>query len=492
MFSEWISLRSSIEESFGAQSVLQSYPENVGRDIATNIIHSLHYLPSDRSNTLKTKEQLDWTMEVICYGLTLPMTEIDLIKNCAYLYIDWTTVITYTAKSNIPKPITKEKRHYFKKMLSHLTNLFFPREGGSTAMQTKLCSQILYHIKSLAKGGKPFKKEIWEDLLIFFLGIAGHLLSPPPLPGGLAEHLCDQLINSLFFVWLLASCSKFPSPPLWSTLQDFCLSWRHHQTLVSQWSKLMCSLTLKVLQVLYGPHCLPEDVLKEEDRFTLPNDLAPEITVQCWFRFLHLFGTPVALSMPEKITNNQYFMHYALEQGTSPVEHPSIRSLPDSFLKAMKGVSMLVDMFLDVRYIKQGGPGEPHETKIDDFHNTEDTSEKEEGTLSPSRSLDMLSSILTIPGPSSPNKSESSSFSDLEKAKARLLSSSFGPGVNSILHVFGSWLFDATLSSVDMRKVLQSFSLLPKELTTTGISTTKRYKCSLHTILGRPMCVTSG
>eukprot|EP00794_Sanderia_malayensis_P019837 gene19837-21779_t len=473
MFSEWISQRSSIEESFGSCSVLQSYPGNVGRDIATNIIRSLHYLPSERSNTLKTKEQLDWTMEVICYGLTLPMTEIDLIKNCAYLYIDWTSVISNQTKSNIPKPIVKEKTHYFKKMLKHLTNLFFPRDGASNGLQAKLCSQVLYHVKTLADIGKPFQTGIWEDLLIFFLGIAGHLLSPPSLPGGLAEHLCDQLINSLFFVWLLACCGKFPSPPLWSTLQDFCLSWRHHKTLISQWSKLMCSLTLKVLQVLYGPHCLPEDVLKEDDRFTLPNDMAPELTVQCWFRFLHLFGTPVALSMPHEITNNQYFMQYALEQGLSPIDHPSISSLPDSFLKAMKGVSLLVDMFLDVRYVKQGGPGEPHETELEEGFNRTETS-KEGSTMSPSSSLDMLSSILTIPGPSSPIQKESSAYTDLEKAKAKARSTLAGPGVNSILHVFGSWLFDATLSSVDMKEVLRSFSVLPKELKCTRTSDAKR------------------
>ncbi len=235
----------------------------------------------------------------------------------------------------------------------------------------------------------------------------------------------------------------------------------------------MCSLTLKVLQVLYGPHCLPDGALKEEDKFGLPSDMAPELTVQCWFRFLHLLGTPVALSMPDKITNNQYFMHYALEQGASPTEHPSIRSLPDSFLKAMNGVSLLVDMFLDVRYINQGGTSEPHETKIEDFNNVEKP-EGKDGTLSPSKSLDMLSSILTVPGPSSPNGTENSSFSDLEKAKLRLKTSSVGPGVNSILHVFGSWLFEATLSGVDMKKVWLSFGYLPKELTSTYVSAARR------------------
>ena len=469
MFSDWISLRSSVEDGFGVQSVLQSYPPNVGKDVATNIVHSLHY--SDKARALVTKEQLDWTMEVICYGLTMPMTEIDLIRNCAYIYLDWTTAIANGGKSNIPKPIINEKELYFRKILSHLTNLFIPRESSSSPEQAKLCSQVLYHVKSLVNTDKPLKKEIWEDLLVFFVGTAGHLLSPPPFPKGLAEHLCDQLINSLFFVWLLAARTKFPAPPLWATLQDFCLSWRHHQTLISQWNKLMCSLTLKVLHVLYGPHCLPEDTLKDEYRFTVPDDLAPELTVQCWFRFLHILGSPVALSVPKKITCTQYFMQYALEQGTSPNEHSSIRSLPQSFLKAMKGVSMLVDMFLDVRYIKQGAPLESN-----DQHFNEAEGEGAEGdSLSPSPSLDMLSSILTIPGPMSPSESEGKSFSDLGKAKTRMKSSAAGPGVNSILHIFGAWLFDATLSGVDLNRVLASFGSLGKDLMSTITSASQGY-----------------
>ena len=240
----------------------------------------------------------------------------------------------------------------------------------------------------------------------------------------------------------------------------------------------MCSLTLRVLQVLYGPHCLPDDTLKEEDKFSTPNDLSPELTVQCWFRFLHLLGTPVALSIPDKITNNQYFMQYALEQGSSPTDHVSIRSLPDSFLRAMKGVSLLVDMFLDVRYIKQGGPGESHETKIEDFHNLGKLN-KEGATLSPSTSLDMISSILTVPGPTSPDATTGDqSFPGVEKAQSRLRASCVGPGVNSILHIFGSWLFDATLSGVDMKKILQSFGSLAKELTNPTTSPARRYSSS--------------
>ncbi|XP_065062908.1 ral GTPase-activating protein subunit beta-like [Rhopilema esculentum] len=472
MFADWISLRSNVEDDFGVKSVLQNYPPNVGKDVATNIVHSLQY--SDKVKALQTKEQLEWTMEVICFGLTMPMTEIELIRNCAYLYLDWAAVISNSSKNNIPKPIIEEKEFYFKKILKHLTNLFMPRESSSSPEQAKLCSQVIFHIRALVTNENHLKEEIWEDLLIFFLGITGHLLSPPPFPHGLAEHLCDQLVNSLFFVWLLAAGNKFPSPPLWVTLQDFCLSWRHHQTLIAQWNKLMCSLTNKVLHILYGPHCLPEDKLKEEDRFTIPHGLDAEIVVQCWFRFLHILGSPVVLSSPEKISSTQHFMQYALEQGTSPSEHTSLRSLPGSFLKAMKGVSILTDMFLDVRYIKHGVRLETQGTRLENFDSSK-SQDARGATLSPSPSLDMLASILTVPGPLSPADAEGKSFSDLEQEKAQTKQGYVGPGVNSILHIFGAWLFDATLSGVDLNKVLISFAFHSRELVSPTSSLSKRF-----------------
>ena len=464
MFTEWISLRSSIEEKFGVQSVLQNYPPNVGKDVASHIVHSLQY--SDKSKALQTKEQLDWTMEVICYGLTMPMTEIDLIRNCAFIYVDWITIIANASKVSIPKPILDNSQFYFKKILRHLGNLFLPRESSSSKEQGLLCSQVIHQIRSIPS--QSLEKGIWEDLLLFFLGISGHLLSPPPSPNGLAEHLCDQLVNTLFYVWLLAAHYKFPSPPLWATLQDFCLSWRHHKTLIAQWSKLMCSLTHKVLQILYGSHCLPDDALKEDFRFTIPDNLASEMVVQCWFRFLHILGTPVDLSIPEKITNTPHFMQFKLEYPTYLNEHASIKTLPDSFLRAMKGVSVLVDMFLDVRYIKQGMAPDTHDSNLEHFHEPTDAPSQGESL----HSLDMLSSILTVPGPMSPKHSKpESSFG---APKARHSSSSLSiPSVNSVLHIFGGWLFDATLSGVELEKILKSFGALPKQLLSETFATAK-------------------
>ena len=65
-------------------------------------------------------------MEVVCFGLTLPLTEYETLSNSVNLYLDWLTVIT-TPKPGIPAPIRHEPLPYIRKMICHLENLFIPR-----------------------------------------------------------------------------------------------------------------------------------------------------------------------------------------------------------------------------------------------------------------------------------------------------------------------------------------------------------------------------
>ena len=347
MYSGWISERSAIEDECGTASVLNSYPPSVGRDVTSSVIRSLVLLPNEKKHFFKSRKDLDWTMDVICFGLTMPSAEVEMIKNCVFLYLDWTSVMSLIPKPGIPHQIIDNREFYFSKMLQHLTNLFIPRESASTDLQAKFCSQVLYHVKTIVQEAK-LGKDTSEIVLKFYLGISGHLLSAPPMQGGLAEHLCEQLINSLMIVWLHISCAHFPSPTLWHTLREMFLSWRHHHILILQWNKLMYVLTCKVLTILFGPRYSLPRLYKDDysEPIILPNNMTNEVTVQCWFRFLHILGNPVALCKIQEISGTSYFMEYALEQGRSPDCHPSLKTLPDSFYKAMKGVSVLVGMFL--------------------------------------------------------------------------------------------------------------------------------------------------
>ena len=349
MYNGWISDRSAIENECGVESVLNNFSPGVGRDVTVSIIKSLVHQKSASKELFNSEKDLEWTMDVICFGLTMPLTDMELetIKNCVYLYLDWFSVFSSKPKPGIPCQIVQNKEYYFAIMLKHLTNIFIPRESSTTNYQNNFCSRILFDIKNLVQEGN-LSKSTSEDVLRFFLGISGRLLSQPPMKGGLADMLCEQLINSLITVWIHISCYFFPSPTLWCTLQEELLTWRHNHILIIQWNKLTYVLTCKVLSILFGPS-YPLPTLYKSDTtepINLPGNMSDDIAVQCWFRFLHCIGNPVDLTYKARIANTSHFAIYGLEHNQEPSAHPSLKSLPQSFLKAMQGISVLVKMFL--------------------------------------------------------------------------------------------------------------------------------------------------
>ena len=58
-------------------------------------------------------------------------------------------------------------------------------------------------------------------------------------------------------------------------------------------------------------------------------------------------GNPVDLSKPDELTRTEYFMKYKrMHNNGTLLEHPCLKTLPESFLTAMEAVSSLIDMFL--------------------------------------------------------------------------------------------------------------------------------------------------
>ena len=80
------------------------------------------------------------------------------------------------------------------------------------------------------------------------------------------DDICDQLservLSVLLEVWLLACVRCFPSPPLWKTLKEMCLNWRHRIALIEQWNRVHLVLMSKILGFLFGPNYPPLKICK--------------------------------------------------------------------------------------------------------------------------------------------------------------------------------------------------------------------------------------
>ncbi|CAK8674449.1 unnamed protein product [Clavelina lepadiformis] len=469
MYSEWPSIENEVLEK--CRSVLHTYPSSVGRDVAKSVVNSLiatHPSLSMQPNGhrggvegtqtmqgLSTKEQVKWTMEVICFALSLTLSEYDTLDQSVSIYLDWLTVAVLP-KANVPKPLLREPLPYIRQMIRHLENLFIPRTDGNTNNQLTLCKTVLRAVQSLAHESNKLDRTTWESLLMFVLNVSDTLLAPPSLPNSLAEQICEQLMQTFYDVWMVSCCRFFPTPSLWKTARILISKWRHHPPVVDWWSRITSALTSRLLSFTYG-QSLPQYKIPDDDAKYIPKEMDNEVIAQAWFRVLHLISDPVELSNTNIITKTPMFMEYTLNSETmfDPLQHPCLRMLPYIFLKAIKGVSSLVDAFLGLTEQKR------YEVSYNILMQiatpiTPTTARKsgkaKKGTSStsipkppPSPALSTVSShSSTSPSTTSPSPH---SLIDMRPHPA-----SSRPQCNSILHLFGEWLFDAALAGCKFEK----------------------------------------
>uniref|UniRef100_A0A1A7Z8F9 Ral GTPase-activating protein subunit beta n=2 Tax=Iconisemion striatum TaxID=60296 RepID=A0A1A7Z8F9_9TELE len=127
MYSEWRSLQLVVQSDQGHLSVLHTYPTSVGTEVANAVVKPLGTAvsPVATENILKTDKEVKWTMEVLCYGLTLPL-EGDTVKLCVDVYTDWMMALV-SPRDSMPQPVVKEPNMYVQTILKHLYNVFVPR-----------------------------------------------------------------------------------------------------------------------------------------------------------------------------------------------------------------------------------------------------------------------------------------------------------------------------------------------------------------------------
>ncbi|TRY57786.1 hypothetical protein DNTS_012048 [Danionella cerebrum] len=494
MYSEWRSLHLLVQSDPGHLSVLHSYPSGVGRDVANAVVRPLG---SSSECLLKTDKEVKWTMEVLCYGLTLPLDG-DTVKLCVDVYTDWIMALI-SPRDSIPQPIIKEPNLYVQTILKHLHNLFLPRPENSSLVHLKLCQQVLSTVQKLARDSSAMARETWEVLLLFLLRINDTLLAPPTVGGGLAEKLAEKLISVLFEVWFLACTRSFPTPPYWKTAREMLANWRHHPPVVEQWSRVIAALTSRLLRFMYGPS-FPLFKVPEEDASLIPAEMDNDCVAQTWYRFLHMLSNPVDLSNPVIVSSTPKFQEQLLGGNSVPhevIQHPCLKQLPQIFFRAMRGVSCLVDAFLGMSRPRSDSapptpvnrismPPPPNTTNTTPPHNrrhrptavTKTNSKASTTSQSQTRVSQQPSSTSPL---SSPNQTSS---------EPRPLPAPTRPKVNSVLNLFGQWLFDAALVHCKLHSGLSRDSSMTALATQAGVELRRKgsqMMMSSDTLVSNPM-----
>jgi len=355
MYSEWVSHSCEIDASAdsSANNALKSYTPEVGRHVVMTIIQPLMESLRNKESApceLKTHEEVKWTMQVIGHGLTLPLQDRTVIQLCIEIYQNWLSPLFFLKKS-VPDPILQTPEVYAQLIFKQFYALFVPREKEPQFLDDHLtlCKRILDIMHKIGIETK-ISRETWDVILSLLLKIADNLLAPPTITKSLGNSLCEQLIHTIFNLWLRTCVQYFPTPSLWKSLQELCITWRHHPQVIAEWNKIMSSLTVRVVIQLYGPSNIPGDLNDEHQDYAQSLTLLKSDTlVQCWYRMLHTLGNLVELSYPHVISLNPKFREAAImEQQSKDGRHDCLKLLPNIFHQAMKGVATLVDLFLSV------------------------------------------------------------------------------------------------------------------------------------------------
>ncbi|XP_054741767.1 ral GTPase-activating protein subunit beta isoform X8 [Anastrepha obliqua] len=436
MYSEWVSLSSQISaDSCAAQScsVLNKFPASAGREVTVSVVRqlasNLGITQNAEPSHLVRDEEVNWCMDVICFGLSLPLQEHETIKDCVNVYCEWLTALHPQPRISVPKPICEDANMYCRKIVSHFHNLFVPRQGeilpfiyqsslGADTInrQAVLCHRVLRTLQQTAQISQTMDRKTWEALLLFLLAINEVLLAPPTVKDDVGDQLCERVLSVLFEVWLLACLRCFPSPSLWKTLQESCAMWRHRMALIDQWNRVNLALTARLLEFTYGS-AFPELKISDEDAQLIPADMTNDCVAQTWYRFLRTIGNPTALCSPHIISKSSHFMQWALthDKGAETYQHPCLQALPHIFLKAIKGISSQVDAFLGLSKAALIG-------------------------ITGARLSTTQAPLTPTSGPPSSNSLTSLPSLGFEQRPPLAVAR---PKCNSVLHLFGEWLFEA-------------------------------------------------
>lgn len=120
----------------------QSATSGASGGAASSQMSACDYLQNDRD--------VSWVMEVICFGLSLPLTsdQIDSVRDCVNIYCEWlyALVPSKARTKSIPSPIREDANLYCRKMIQHLYNVFIPRRfvsGQESIISDVLMNQAL-------------------------------------------------------------------------------------------------------------------------------------------------------------------------------------------------------------------------------------------------------------------------------------------------------------------------------------------------------------
>ncbi|KAF9412097.1 hypothetical protein BGZ94_001145 [Podila epigama] len=259
--------------------------------------------------------------------------------------------------------------------------------------------------------GNSFSEQTWEVLLKVILGITDSLLREQlikpskilmPEHTKMSDDLCEHLLRVLFELWLRSNIRQVH---MWDILKRCFNGWTHRIPVLHQWAASSLGLCQRVVRLLYGPGQGTDVVNLAVGGYNIGLDLQADFVLYAWHRVIYLLRSPSKLS-------------------------------PVNCLAAVNGVGRMVETFLLVGHNNQSSiPGSPP---------------------LPSTPTDIFSSSSLSLSHHSKNTSQNGNSHGNGGAACKPTA----PDGNTIMHMFGSWLFEVATASQPLqdKAASQTFS----------------------------------
>ncbi|KAF9102141.1 hypothetical protein BGX29_004915 [Mortierella sp. GBA35] len=439
MFLDWIAQLGLLNHD-PVSNVLARFPLHVKKTMITEVTSTL--LVSSDLTLLSSMAHMRWAMEVLGQGFALPLEELSIAQETTQLYSQWLfepqmrplafrqaagtadeqllyqTIfhhysLLFQVRSTLPAPSgsnnsQQHHRHVATTLLStghaasalsasaayHVTPTPQVPIGVLIQRHIELCKKVLTVLTMAGRQlGDIFSEETWEVLLKVILGITDSLLREQPkttalLPehGKMSDDLCEHLLRVLFELWLRSDVREVR---MWDVLKQCFQGWTHRIPVLHQWAASSLGLCQRVVRLLYGPGQGTDVVNLAVGGYNIGLDLQADFALYAWHRVIYLLKSPAELA-------------------------------PSHCLAAINGIGRMVETFLTVGYTNNPStiPGSPP---------------------LPSTPTDIFSSsslsLSNHPTPSNSNP----------KISASTPSKPASPDGNTVMHMFGSWLFEIAL-----------------------------------------------
>ena len=184
-----------------------------------------------------------------------------------------------------PQCFKSNLEYYRREILGHLTLVF--RRKKDARKQAELCSDVLNLIQAFIRT-QGIEEETWMCLIKLLLLTLNQTLTNYR---ELADYLSSKLIK-VFFEVLLRSNSR--ADDLWKESKCHMNEWIDHYCVISHWSAVVQALTVTVINLVYGEPKKNLEIMftasgkLPEDPETLALTLTDEQSVYFWRRFLDL------------------------------------------------------------------------------------------------------------------------------------------------------------------------------------------------------------